>query len=141
MLSYPAPNLRPIGSLVTALIVSLATTAGAAAAASVAVTLEPAHSQIAMIGACQSADQDARITHLALPSFPWDALSSTGTTVIEIQLSPNGNLAAKRVVSSSGDPMFDREALMSARRSTYAAEMRGCGRISGVYHLVVDFAK
>ena len=45
------------------------------------------------------------------------------------------------MIASSGNRWIDRAALHAVRTSRYAAEVRDCAPVGGVYAVIVDFTK
>jgi len=56
-----------------------------------------------------------------------------------IDLDNRGNLVNARIATSSGNPMFDQEALLGARMSKYAPEVHACTSAARSYYLDVNF--
>lgn len=67
------------------------------------------------------------------------ARGDKGSSVVQVDLLPNGGLNHYALEQSSGNPVLDDSALRTARMSKYQPETRNCVSISGSYLLVVDF--
>ena len=68
-----------------------------------------------------------------------EQMGTTGSTIVQIDLLPNGALEHYALAQSSGSSVLDDSALRTARMSQYQAETQNCVSISGSYLLVVDF--
>jgi TonB family protein len=92
---------------------------------------------------CRSAHTDAAVLFAAPADMPTigHEMGFSGTTYLEVDLAPNGKLAATRVVGSSGDALVDAAAISAARSSTFRPETVNCVPISGRYLHVVKFER
>jgi TonB family protein len=95
----------------------------------------------AAAGTCPIPDSDARVTE-AYPS-QWlktlAAQSSHASARLSLDLDSQGNLLQAKVVSSSGNPILDDQALVAARGSKYAPEVRNCNSFKRSYFLDISF--
>jgi TonB family protein len=90
---------------------------------------------------CPIPDSGARITY-AYPSQSLRIPASQpvhSDAKIMLDLDSIGNLLAARVVDSSGNPDLDEQALIAARGSKYAPEVRNCNSFKRSYFLSVTF--
>jgi TonB family protein len=85
---------------------------------------------------------DAYVTNAVQPSFPASARSVTSTisTLIEVDVAPNGALKSARVYKSSGNRDADLAALKAARASMYSPKVVNCHPIEARYLFRADFA-
>lgn len=67
------------------------------------------------------------------------AMGDGGSSVVQIDLLPNGGLQHYQLRQSSGNSVLDDSALRTARMSQYRPETQNCVSISGSYLLFVDF--
>jgi len=65
--------------------------------------------------------------------------ASPGTSTVLIALDNRGNLVNARIATSSGNALFDQEALLGARMSKYAPEVHQCSTGARSYYLDVRF--
>ena len=92
-------------------------------------------------GTCQTPDSAARITS----SYSTRSLNISdvqpghSTAQIMLELDSMGNLLQARVANSSGTAPLDEQALIAARGSKYAPEVRNCSSFKRSYLLDVTF--
>ena len=97
---------------------------------------------ITVTGKCPIPDSSARITAEYPVEWPEVALqmgASPGTSTVLIDLDNRGNLVNARIATSSGNALFDQEALLGARMSKYAPEIHQCSTAARSYYLDVRF--
>jgi len=90
-------------------------------------------------GAC---DRDATVTHQTSPDYPESARElglRQVTAGIQVYITPQGTIAALRVLNSSGNGDLDQAALRGAAESTYSPRMRNCKPTFGLYLFKVTF--
>jgi len=77
----------------------------------------------------------------ALPNKPViaDNYNLTGTTWVQVDLDPNGQIASASIAKSSGYATLDQAALEAARQSTFRPETQDCQQRPGSYLFEVDF--
>lgn len=90
---------------------------------------------------CRTPHTDAALAGATFFEMPEIAaqMGSAGSSVIQIDLLPNGGLGHYELRQSSGSSVLDDSALRTARMSQYRAETQNCVSISGSYLLFVDF--
>jgi TonB family protein len=145
---YPSPRRAPAVSA-AALTTAIALALSAPASAAARITLGPLVpvAPIAVIdgaagsGACTVPDSTARITYTypAQPPKTNAALPAHSNAKILLELDSTGGLIQARVVDSSGNSVLDEQALMAARGSRYAPEIRNCNSFKRSYALDVTF--
>jgi TonB family protein len=64
---------------------------------------------------------------------------ASGTSTVQIDLNPTGELTAQTLYASSGNEWLDRAAMQSARMSHFSAEVRNCSHVAGTYLFAVAF--
>lgn len=78
-----------------------------------------------------------------LPFFEMPAIAEAqgvqGTTDVKISLTPSGSLARAELFSSSGNPLLDDAAMLSARMTHFTSEVANCNHVSGTYLYEVTF--
>ena len=97
---------------------------------------------ITVTAACPFHDADARITAEYPVQWPEIALeqnAAPATSTVQIDLDSKGNLVNASIATSSGNPLFDQEALLGARMSKYAPAKRACASVARSYYLPVRF--
>lgn len=112
------------------------------AAAVAAVVLQNAPDVIAEeSAACPVVSRPASIARAVIPIYPDVAENqgASGTAVVAIDLSSNGDVLAIHLQKSSGNRSLDLAALKTAASMEYAPEVRACEPISGTYSVEVDF--
>ena len=88
-------------------------------------------------------DRDATVTHQTAPDYPGSAreLGLGQLTVgVRVYITPQGTIAALRVLNSSGNGDLDQAALRAAAESTYSPRTRNCKPTFGLYLFKVTFA-
>ena len=94
------------------------------------------------IKSCPDRDTDARVTDAYPIQWPEVAAAQgvdAATSTLLINLDSRGNLVSARIANSSGNPLFDEEALFGARMSKYAPEVRNCNAFARAYYVDVMF--
>jgi TonB family protein len=102
-----------------------------------AVTLQPATSAPHV-----QCDRDATVSQEVPPDYPQNALGlglGRLTAVIRVYLTPQGKIAALRVVNSTGNGEVDQAALRSAAASTYLPRIKKCKPTFGLYLFKATF--
>jgi TonB family protein len=97
---------------------------------------------ITVTGKCPIQDSNARIIAEYPVEWPEVALqmnAAPGTSTVLIDLDNRGHLVNARIATSSGNALFDQEALLGARMSKYAPEVRACTTAARSYYLDVKF--
>ena len=87
-------------------------------------------------------DRDAIVTHQAPPDYPESARElplRRSTAGIQVYITPQGTIAALRVVDSTGNGDLDQAALRAAAESSYSPRMRNCKAAFGLYLFKVTF--
>jgi TonB family protein len=90
---------------------------------------------------CTTPHTDAALAGTPFFDMPQVAeeTGARGTSVVEIDLLPNGTLGHYALAQSSGYYVLDDSALRTARLTKYQPETQNCVAIPGSYLLVVDF--
>jgi len=91
---------------------------------------------------CPIQDSDARMVDAYPVSWPEVAAAqgvNPASSTVLIHLDSRGNLVNARIANSSGNALFDEEALLGARMSKYAPEVRSCNAFARSYYLEVTF--
>jgi TonB family protein len=132
--AHPAP--RAIGST------------GAAAHAHVAArppstpVPAPAPSATSPPAACLHSDTAAAIASTPDPvDIPPNvrAAKASGTTSVQVSLSPQGQVTNTTVTQSSGNPGLDAVAIQMARTATYTPQYSNCKAVAGTYTFTAKF--
>jgi TonB family protein len=126
---------KTLGMLAAAAAVTFAPFASAVTPAA-AQALNPAAS-----ASCSTPDVPASTTYAALAETPAIATQYqlTGTTLVKVELEPNGSIRDASVAKSSGAPILDMAAVAAAKASTFSPEIRDCAPVAGSYLFQVDF--
>lgn len=132
---------KPVVGLASIVTLLLALTPAAYAAS---VTLRPMPQTLAaseQAPSCATPHADATLAGTPFFEMPEiaQARGDKGTSVVQVDLLPNGGLNHYALEQSSGNSVLDDSALRTARMSKYQPETRNCVSISGSYLLVVDF--
>lgn len=88
-----------------------------------------ADTQHVAMSACVTPDRGALLLSNPTPELP-AGVSTRGTTVMRIDVSPSGHVDDLAVVQSAGDPRLDYEAMRVARASRYAYASHNCTAIN-----------
>ena len=91
---------------------------------------------------CPVHDADARMTDAYPIQWPEVAAAegiNPAISTVQIDLDSRGNLVNERLAKSSGNALFDEEALLGARMSKYAPEVRSCNAFARSYYLEIAF--
>jgi len=142
------PINRSLAAFAVALAAAISVVAPAQAAGTVALgALTPA-SPIYALGPvittakCDLADAPARVTKAFPAEWPEvaaaQAVDDAKTTVL-IDLDSRGTLVGSQIAQPSGNPLFDDEALLVVRNSSYAPEIHECNRYARAYYIDVMF--
>lgn len=95
-------------------------------------------------GNCVVADSPAHMIYAYQPGWAEVAAaqgSSQPTTIVLVRLDGNGNVIDDSVWRSSGNSVFDNEALRAVRLSSFAPEQRSCVGYAGSYLVDVSGAQ
>jgi TonB family protein len=87
-------------------------------------------------------DRDVMVTHQTSPGYPESAreLGLTQVTAgIQVYITPQGTIAALRVINSSGNGDLDQAAIRAAAESTYLPRVKNCKPAFGLYLFKVTF--
>jgi len=111
------------------------------------VSLQPLKPQVqtsgpvAVVGGCRTPNLDAAVDGTAFFEMPAIAEGQgiSGTTGVKISLSSTGALVSESILASSGNPNLDRAAMLSARLTKFAPEVRNCAAVGGTYLYNVEF--
>jgi TonB family protein len=127
---------KTLGMLAAAAAVSFAPFASAVTPAA-AQTLNSAASS------CATPDAPAATTYAALAEMPAIAVQyqMTGTTLVKVDLEPNGSIRDASVAKSSGAPFLDTAAVAAAKASSFSPEIHDCTPVAGSYIFQVDFTQ
>jgi TonB family protein len=88
------------------------------------------------------ADRDATVTSAVPPDYPSGArLLGPGpkTVLVDVTVSPAGNVTAVRIQESSGNGLLDVAAMEAALKSTYRAKIIACKGVEGHYLFRAEF--
>ena len=91
---------------------------------------------------CPIRDSDARMTDAYPVQWPEVAAAegiNPAIATVLVDLDSRGSLVNARIANSSGNVLFDQEALLGARMSRYAPEVRNCNAFARSYYLEVAF--
>lgn len=83
--------------------------------------------------ACAAPHQDATINGTPSVDAPTEADGITGTTIVEITLTPTGDLSRAQLAESSHNFWLDATALQTARLFKYQPEKQNCEGVAGSY--------
>jgi len=87
-------------------------------------------------------DRDATVSQQVSPDYPESARRlGLGQVTVEIRvyLTPQGTIAALRVLNPSGNGDVDQAALRAAAASTYLPRIKNCKPTFGLYRFKVTF--
>jgi TonB family protein len=102
-----------------------------------AITLQPATPAPAV-----PCDRDATVSQQVSPDYP-ESARETGlgevTAGIRVYLTPQGTIAALRVLNPSGNGDLDQAAIRAAAASTYLPRIKNCKPTFGLYLFKVTF--
>ncbi len=87
-------------------------------------------------------NRDATVVHQTSPDYPQTARElglGQRTVVIRVYLTPQGTIAALRVLTSSGNGFLDQAALTAAAQSTFSPRVKSCKPAFGLYLFKVTF--
>jgi TonB family protein len=95
----------------------------------------------ANVGTCPLQDSDAHVTAIYKPQWLDAVAAQTSHTSAQIQLDLDsvGNVLDASIANSSGNALLDQQALMAARGSQYAPEVRSCNSFKRSYFLTISF--
>jgi TonB family protein len=107
-----------------------------------ATALQPA-SAASRPAACSATDSPAQLMRAINPVRPSIAIAqnATGKAIVEVKLSTSGSVVATRIVESTGNKWLDREALDTARRSTFVPAVQQCTATGGSYRVTIEFSE
>jgi protein TonB len=89
--------------------------------------------------ACSQPDVEAKAVDTVNAEMPEGAAGATGTAQVLVRLRSSGAVDGVSIYRSTGNAFLDRAALVAARQSTYAPEIRACEAVGGSYLFTVDF--
>jgi len=136
-----------LGVIVAAAVIGLAAAAPADAASRVSFgALVPAPAIYSIdttvsVNACPIPDSNARMT-IAYPTQSLEivaAQSNHSNVQVMLDLDSRGDLLGARITNSSGNALLDQQALIAARGSQYAPEVRNCNSFKRSYYLDITF--
>ena len=98
--------------------------------------LAPAHA-----ATCANPNRSAALSDATFVDLPVvaEAISLSGVTTLQIDLSSTGGLVSEKIVQSSGHGVLDDEALRSARLARFSPEIEDCKSVAGSYLYKVHF--
>jgi TonB family protein len=98
-------------------------------------------SPITAISGCAGSHSDAAVVNAVPPDYPEIArqMGLTGTSLVQLDLTPSGTIANASILTSSGNSLLDRAALAAARASSFRSEVRDCTPVAGSYIFSVAF--
>ena len=137
-----------LSATVLAAAIGLAVAAPASAATRISfgelVPASPVYAidSIIVTGKCTIADAPARMTDaypLQWPEVPAAQAIDAATSTVQLDLDSRGALVSEAIANSSGNQLLDDEALLVARLSRYAPEVRNCNRFARSYFMDVAF--
>jgi TonB family protein len=139
---------RAVAAVAVAFAAAIIAVAPAQAAGTVALSaLTPASPIYALgpviaTGKCDLADAPARMTRAYPAQWPEVAAAQgvdDNQTTVLIDLDSRGTLVGSQIAQSSGNALFDDEALLVVRNSSYAPEIHECNRYARAYFINVMF--
>jgi TonB family protein len=87
-------------------------------------------------------DRQATVTNAMSPDYP-DSARDLGlgpvTVVVDVTVSPIGNIAGLNLAQSSGNPAIDVASMIAALKSTYQARIVACKGVTGHYLFRAEF--
>ena len=136
-----------LGAVLAAAVIGLTASAPASAATRISFSaLVPAPpiytiDKTASVGTCPDPDSNARITDAYPTQWLKTVAAQTGQSSVQVllDLDSRGNLLRASIVNSSGNPLLDQQALIAARGSKYAPEVRNCNSFRQSYFLNISF--
>jgi TonB family protein len=113
----------------------------AACTLGLSVSASPASADTPAQAACSVRQHDAQILSNPVPDMPEVAVLeyASGTAVLRVDLSADGQLENASIATSTGNDALDREALRVARESRYAPAVSDCQNIASSYLYTVNF--
>jgi len=137
---------KTAGSLVQAIAFGAAALAWAtpdgASATQPGLVRQSPPASIAATKACTSPYTPPKITAgltVEMPAIADEQGITSGESVVEIGLSPKGDLISATIEKSSGNRWLDAAALRNARNTLFTPATTNCEPVGGTYLYVVDF--
>ena len=133
---------RFVSTAISVLVLLASTDIAQAATRTPTITLSPLTIQAATVvtsqPGCEAPASVDDAPSVEVPSIAADQ-GVSGTTELQVDLTPAGNLTGAGVLSSSGNQSLDAAALRMAHFTRFTAEMSNCKRVGGSYRYVVEF--
>lgn len=128
---------------IAALPLSMTAIASAATTVTLGSSLASAPQTLAATSqlSCATSSSNAALDGLPFVHVPTiaSARGDSGTSIVQIDLRPDGTLAHYALAQSSGNSVLDDSAVRTARMTRYQPEIQNCTAVAGSYLLYVVF--